>query len=68
MHSITCLLTIVQMKPDFKKQQLNVINAELVKAGEGLMKLSAYPERCKCLKVLSESADLIKWLKSETGS
>ena len=58
----------IQMKPGFKKQQLSVINAELVKAGEGLMKLSTYPERCKCLKVLSKSADLIKWLKSETGS
>ena len=56
------------MKPDFKKQQLSVINAELVKAGEGLMKLSTFPKHCKCLKELSKSADLIKWLNSETGS
>ena len=56
------------MKPGFKKQQLGVINAELVKAGECLMKLSTLPKLCECLKVLSKSADLIKWLKSETGS
>ena len=56
------------MKPGFKKQQLSVINAELVKAGESLMKLSIYPERCECLKVLSESAALIEWLNSETKS
>ena len=56
------------MKPGFKKQQLSVISAKLVKAGEGLMKLSAFPKRCECLKVLSKSADLIKWLNSETGS
>ena len=56
------------MKPGFKKQQLSVINSELVKAGEGLMKLSTYSERCECLEVLSKSADLIKWLNSETGS
>ena len=60
--------TLIQMRPGFKKQQLSVINAELVKAGEGLMKLSALPERCECLKVLAKSADLIKWLNSETGS
>ena len=56
------------MKPDFKKQQLSVINTELVKAGEGLMKLSSIPELCECLRVLSNSTDLIKWLNSETGS
>ena len=56
------------MKPGFKKQQLSIINTELVKAGEGLMKLSAFPGRCECLKVLAKSADLIKWLNSETGS
>ena len=59
---------ILQMKPGFKKQQLSIINAELVKTGESLMKLSVYPERCECLKVLSKSADLIEWLNSETKS
>ena len=63
-----CYMIITQMKPGFKKQQLSVINTELVKAGEGLKKLSEFPERCECLKVLAKSADLIKWLNSETGS
>ena len=54
------------MKPDFKKQQLKVINTDLVKAGEDLIELSTFPERCECLKVLSKSADLINWLKSKS--
>ena len=54
------------MKPGFKKQQLKVINTDLVKAGEDLMELTAFPERCECLKVLSKSADLINWLKSKS--
>ena len=56
------------MDPAFKKQQLSAINQQLIKAGEDLMKLSSFPNRCECLKVLSESTDLIKWLRSETGS
>ena len=56
------------MKPTFKKQQLKTIDEELIKTGKDLKYLSTYPDRCKCLKVLSESADLIEWLKSETGS
>ena len=56
------------MNPVFKKQQLSAINRELIKAGEDLMELSLFPDRCECLKVLSESADLVEWLRSETGS
>jgi len=56
------------MTPGFKKQQLSVINTELVKVGEDLTNLSKFPEHFECLKVLSKSADLIEWLKSETGS
>ena len=61
-------MIVVQMKPSFKKQKLSIINTKLVKAGECLMTLSTFPERCECLKVLSKSVDLIKWLNSETGS
>ena len=63
-----CSLIVVQMRPSFKKQKLSIINVKLVKAGECLMAISTHPERCECLKVLSKSADLIKWLKLETGS
>ena len=58
----------LQMKADYKKQKLKVINTRLGKVVEGLMELSRFPEHCECLKVLSESGDLIEWLKSETGS
>ena len=63
-----CSIIVVQMRLSFKKQKLSVINAKLVKAGECLMTLSTIPERCECLKELSKSADLIKWLNLETGS
>jgi len=56
------------MSPDFKNQPLSVIGKELIKAGEDLKELSVVPGRFECLKEFSESADLIKWLKSETGS
>ena len=56
------------MRPFFKKQQLSCVNEELIKAGEDLKELCRYPDRCECLEVLSESADLIEWLKSATGS
>ena len=56
------------MKPGFKKQALSVISKELVKAGEDLKNLSTIPGRCECLKSFSESADLVEWLKVETGS
>ena len=58
----------LQLKPDFKKQTLSVINSELLKAGEALTEISTSPQRCKCLEVFSRSAELISWLKLETGS
>ena len=61
-------IIIIQMKPTFKKQKLSTIDEELIKTGKDLKELSTYPDRCECLKVLSESADLIEWLKSATGS
>ena len=50
-----------------KKLTLKVINQDLIEAGRELTELMA-PGRCECLKELSKSADLVKWLKSETGS
>jgi len=56
------------MKPGFKKQALSVISKELVKAGGDLKSLSTIPGRCDCLKRFAECADLVDWLKVETGS
>ena len=56
------------MRPGFKKQMLSVINKELIKAGEDLKSISTIPGRCDCLKTFSESTEVVKWLKSETGS
>ena len=53
------------MRHFFKKQQVRCFNAELFK---DIKELSRYPDRCECLEALSESADLIEWLKSATGS
>jgi len=56
------------MKPGFKKQALSVINKELLKASEELKTISTFPGRSNCLKTFSESAEVVKWLKLETGS
>lgn len=56
------------MSPGFKKQPLSVIGKELIKAGEAMKEMSGAPGRFECLKEFSESAELIEWLKSETGS
>ena len=58
----------LQMRPNFKKQPLSVINKELLTVGEVLTEISAFPQRCNCLEVFSKSTKLIHWLKSETGS
>ena len=50
-----------------KKLALKVINQDLIEAGRDLTELTALG-RCECLKELSKSADLVKWIRSETGS
>jgi len=50
-----------------KKLPLKVINKDLIEAGRELTELTALG-RSESLKELSKSADLVKWLKSETGS
>ena len=50
-----------------KKLALKVINQDLIETGRELTELTAHG-RCECLKEMSKSADLIKWIKSETGS
>ena len=41
------------MNPGFKKQPLNVIGKELIKAGEAMKEISGAPGRFECLKELS---------------
>ena len=50
-----------------KKLPLEVINQDLIEAGKELKELATL-EHSECLKELSKSADLVKWIKSETGS
>jgi len=50
-----------------KKLPLKVINQDLIEAGKELTELT-FQGRSECLKELSKSAELVKWIKSETGS
>ena len=56
----------MQMSSTMKDKPLEVIDANLIEAGEFLRLVEGDSNKMKCLEVFAESVEVVEWIRNET--